>query len=204
MVKSLYRVPTPITTVGVAGQRVRDRGAGRADAANGHRMIPRHARPCRPECRMTGIPVALGEATERVAGLRVQHSPPATMSGRFAARMTSAARATATGSGSGRPTCHTRRANSSSGQSNASACTSCGIAMVTAPVSAGSVRTRIAASSADGQLFGPVDPIEEPEIGRNASLTDTSNERGPPAPAAPVRSHGSRRCRWAGAAPGCG
>ena len=40
------------------------------------------------------------------------------------------------------------------GQSNASACTSCGIAIVTAPVSAGSVSTRIAPSSAAGSCSG--------------------------------------------------
>ncbi len=57
------------------------------------------------------------------------------------------ARARAAGSGAGRATCQTRLPKSFVGKSYASACTSCGRQMVTAPVSAGSVRTRIAASS---------------------------------------------------------
>ncbi len=97
--------------------------------------------------------------------------PPATMSGRCADRITSAARATAAGSGGVRGTCQTRSRNSSAGQSYASACTSCGSARVTAPVSAGSVSTRIAASSADGSCSGRQMRSKNRDTGRNASLT---------------------------------
>ena len=74
--------------------------------------------------------------------------PPATISGRRAPRISSTARASASGAGGWRYTVHTRGSRNASGTSNASACTSSGIASVTAPVSAGSVRTRIASSAA--------------------------------------------------------
>ena len=78
------------------------------------------------------------------------------------------------GSGSGRATCQTRLANSSTGQSYASACTSCGKQTVTAPVSAGSVSTRIAASSADGSCSGRHTRSKYCDTGRKQSLTVTS------------------------------
>ena len=67
--------------------------------------------------------------------------------------------------------CQTRFANSSSGQSNASACTSCGSAIVTAPVSAGSVSTRIAPSRACASISGRHTRSKNRHSGRNASLT---------------------------------
>ena len=70
--------------------------------------------------------------------------------------------------------CQTRFANSSSGQSNASACTSCGSAIVTAPVSAWSVSTRIAASSACGSISGRHTRSKNRRSGRKASLACTS------------------------------
>src|SRR6185436_83421 len=100
--------------------------------------------------------------------------PPATSSGRRADRITSTARASAAGSGTGRATCQTRSANSSSGQSYACACTSCGSAIVAAPVSAGSVSTRIAPSSAAGSCSGRHTRSKNRDSGRNASLTVTS------------------------------
>ena len=104
--------------------------------------------------------------------------PPATISGRCAERSTDTARANASGSGTGRGTCHTRGANSSSGQSYAWACTSCGSAMVTAPVSAGSVSTRAAPSSAAGSCSGRHTRSKNRDTGRNTSLTLTSPNRG--------------------------
>ena len=97
--------------------------------------------------------------------------PPATMSGRRAERITCAARATAAWSGGVRGTGQIRSRNSSSGQSCASACTSCGSARVTAPVSAGSVSTRMAASSAEGSCSGRQMRSKNRDTGRNASLT---------------------------------
>ncbi len=81
-------------------------------------------------------------------------------------------------SGSGRATCQTRFSNSSTGQSYASACTSCGKHRVTAPVSAGSTSTRIAASSAEGNCSGRQIRSKYFDTGRNASLTVTSPEFG--------------------------
>ena len=100
--------------------------------------------------------------------------PPATISGLRADRSTATARASAAGSGTGRGMCQTRLANSSSGQSNASAWTSWGRATVTAPVSAWSVSTRMAASSAAGSISGRHTRSKNRESGRKASLAWTS------------------------------
>jgi hypothetical protein len=70
--------------------------------------------------------------------------------------------------------CQTRLANSSSGQSNASACTSWGSAIVAAPVSAWSVSTRIAPSSACGRISGRQTRSKNRLSGRKASLACTS------------------------------
>jgi hypothetical protein len=100
--------------------------------------------------------------------------PPATISGRRAARSTAAARATAAGSGTGRGTGQVRGASSSAGQSNASAWTSCGRQIVAAPVAAGSVSVRMAPSSASGSCSGRLTRSKNADTGRNASLTETS------------------------------
>jgi hypothetical protein len=89
-----------------------------------------------------------------------------------------AASASACGSGRGRPIRHTRVANSSSGQSAASTAVSCGSASVTAPVSAGSVSTRMAASSAAGSCSGRQIRSKQRDTGRRQSLTETSRLRG--------------------------
>ena len=103
--------------------------------------------------------------------------PPATISGRCAPRIT-ADSAGQRRVGDRLPAmCQTRLANSSSGQSYASAWTSCGSASVTAPVSAGSVSTRIAASSADGSCSGRLTRSQYRETGLKASLTLTSQAR---------------------------
>ena len=86
-------------------------------------------------------------------------------------RISAAASVTSTCSGSGLATRQTRSAKSSTGQSKASACTSWGSAMVTAPVSTGSVSTLIAPSSADGSCSGRVTRSKNFDSGRNASLT---------------------------------
>ena len=74
--------------------------------------------------------------------------------------------------------CQTRLSNSATGQSYASACTSCGKHRVTAPVSAGSVSTRIAASRAAGSCSGRQIRSKYRDTGRNTSLTVTSPESG--------------------------
>ncbi|MGX1479321.1 UNVERIFIED_CONTAM: hypothetical protein RKD50_008129 [Streptomyces canus] len=99
------------------------------------------------------------------------------MSGFLAVRSSRAARSTAAVSGTGRPTCHTRRRKNSSGQSYASACTSCGSARVTAPVSTGSVRTRIAASAAGMSCSGRETRSKYFDTARKVSLTVTSPPR---------------------------
>ena len=74
--------------------------------------------------------------------------PPATISGRCAALISSAARSIASGAGGWRYTVQVRGSRNAAGTSNASAWTSSGSASVTAPVSAGSVSTRSASSAA--------------------------------------------------------
>ena len=96
------------------------------------------------------------------------------MRGRLAALMRATARSRAAGSGTGRRTCHTRLRNSSTGQSKTSAWTSWGMAMVTAPVSAGSVSTRMAFSSEGMSCSGRLMRSKKRETGRKASLTETS------------------------------
>ena len=49
---------------------------------------------------------------------------------------------------------------------------------MTAPVSTGSVSTRIAASRADGSCSGRLMRSKKRDTGRKASLTETSSERG--------------------------
>ena len=66
------------------------------------------------------------------------------------------------------------RRTAPTGQSYASACTSCGSATVTAPISAGSVSTRIAPSNAAGSCSGRQTRSKNRDSGRKASLTDTS------------------------------
>ncbi len=100
--------------------------------------------------------------------------PPATISGRRADRISATARPSAAGSGSGRGTGQTRSRNSSAGQSCASAWTSWGKASVTAPVSAGSVSTRMAASIAEGSCSGRQMRSKNRDTGRKVSLTLTS------------------------------
>jgi hypothetical protein len=119
-----------------------------------------------------------GERVEGLGGVRVD-DPPAGDDERPAGRAdASTARASAAASGSGRPTCQVRSANSSTGQSKASACTSCGKHSVTAPVSAGSVSTRIADNRAPGSCSGRQMRSKYRDTGRKASFTVTSPDAG--------------------------
>ncbi len=88
--------------------------------------------------------------------------------------MRAAASSTAICSGTGRAMRQVRSRNSSTGNSHASACRSSGRQIVAAPVSAGSVSTRIAPSRADGSCSGRHTRSKNFDSGRNASLTDTS------------------------------
>ena len=75
-------------------------------------------------------------------------------------------------SGRGRRICHSRSAKNSSGTSSTSACTSSGKQIVTAPVSTGSVSTRIACNIAEKICSGRVMRSKYRESGLNASLTE--------------------------------
>ena len=66
----------------------------------------------------TGIPVAAARDRSDSEAPAYTTPPPATISGRFAARMTATARSSAARSGTGRPTCHTRRSKKATGQSS--------------------------------------------------------------------------------------
>ena len=100
--------------------------------------------------------------------------PPAMITGALAPRISSAAACRTSGSGTGRAIRHTRSVNNSTGQSCACACTSSGKATVTAPVSEGSVNTRIAPNSAAGNCSGRHTRSKNRETGRNASFTEMS------------------------------
>ncbi len=93
------------------------------------------------------------------------------ISGLLAARIASTARRMSSSSASGRRIRHSRSARNSSGTSNASAWTSCGSEMVTAPVSAGSVSTRSPWWNAENNCSGRFTRSKNFERGRKASLT---------------------------------
>ena len=170
-------------------------------------------RPLACLCLGHGNPVASTHRRELFGRLRVDDAPTGHDERTAAPRMTAAARAIAAGSATGRGTCQIRLENSSTGQSNASACTSSGKQMVTAPVSAGSVSTRIAARSAAGQLLGTLHPVEpardRPEgivdrhipRARTCSSCWSTGSAGWPAKTSAGRSSTGRRLTVARAAP---
>ena len=100
------------------------------------------------------------------------------MSGVRLDRTRAAARRRSSASGRGLGIVHTRGSNSASGYGKASAWTSCGRASVTAPVSAGDVRTRIASGSAATICSGRLIRSQYRDTGLKQSLTDVSWEPG--------------------------
>ena len=164
--------------VGLAGDRVGGGCAGGADRAERLRVVvgQRALAGLRLGHRHAG---RLGERAQRVGRLGVDR--PATRrrsAGACAERSSAAASASRSGSAGGRRTCQTRRAKNSSGQSNASACTSWGSESVTVPVSAGSVSTRIAASADDSSCSGRLMRSQKRDTGLKQSFTETSSEVG--------------------------
>jgi hypothetical protein len=85
---------------------------------------------------------------------------------------------TSSRSSAGRRITQSRSANNSAGQSYACDCTSCGSDSTTAPVSAGSVNTRIAAGNAVNNASGRLIRSKNRDTGRNASFTDASASTG--------------------------
>src|SRR5919201_1105239 len=104
--------------------------------------------------------------------------PPATISGRSALRMTSAAAASRLSSGTMRGIRQIRGSTNSAGNSHAWACTSWGSATVTAPVSAGLVSTRIAATAAGTSCSGRSIRSQYRDTGWKQSFTETSPRPG--------------------------
>ena len=98
--------------------------------------------------------------------------PPATISGRAADFSFAAAASSCATSARSRGTIHVRGANNSSGKSKASACTSCGSATVTAPVSPGDIRTRIASTSDGASCSGRLMRSQNFDTGLKQSFTD--------------------------------
>ena len=94
------------------------------------------------------------------------------MSGALADATTRATSASTEASARGRRMCHSRSAKNSSGTSMISACTSSGRQIVTAPVSTGSVSTRIAPKSAEKTCSGRCTRSKKRERGLKASLTE--------------------------------
>ena len=164
--------------VGLARRGVGGGGAGVADRAERLRVVVGQRALARLRLAHAD-PRRLRELAQRVRRLGVDRPAAGRRSAAGARpRISSAAAARTSGSGSGRRTRQTRRSNSSSANSNASACTSCGSASVTAPVSAGSVSTRIAASSAGASCSGRSIRVQNFETGRSVSLTDVVYEVG--------------------------
>ena len=145
-----------------------------ADRAQALRVVedqaPLPASFGRPECRSPHRT----RPTRRSP--RVMHAPPATINGFLAERMAgcrppaSTSRAAVEGHARSPAPRRVLRASRTP-----SACTSCGSDRVTAPVSAGSVSTRIARHERRDQLFGPLIRSKYRDTGRNASLTVTSS-----------------------------
>ena len=108
--------------------------------------------------------------------------PPATMKGCLDLAIALAAILERPISGRGLRICHSRSAKNSSGTSIVSAWTSSGRQIVTAPVSAGSVNTRIAPRSELKSCSGRLMRSKNLESGLNASFTDI------------VRSYGCSSC----------
>ena len=150
--------------VGGTGQVVGCGGAGRTDRPHLLRVTVRQ----RPLARLSlpdRDPGGVAQGQQGVLGAGVVHAA-AGDDHRPPGRSDDVGRALDPGRLRGRSAmCQVRSANSSTGQSWASACTSCGSATVTAPVSTGSVNTRIAPSSATRKLLGPGHPVEEPGQG---------------------------------------
>ena len=94
------------------------------------------------------------------------------ITGRLASAISWAARRSAARSARARGTYQVRSRNSAVGKSQASAWTSCGRASVTAPVSAGLVRVRIASSRAVGSWSGRLIRSQYLETALNASLAE--------------------------------
>ena len=107
--------------------------------------------------------------------------------------------------GTGRGTCQTRCARNSSGKSYASACTSCGNASVTAPVSAWFDEHAHRRQRRGHELLGPLDPVEvarhrpqrvvDRDVAARGRLELLQHR---------VRRAAMRRCRRAAAAPAGG
>ncbi len=177
VVKSVHRVPIPRTTSA-------SRAAASAGAVPVCPMPPRHcgwshrSAPFPAWVSATAIPVAAAKSARAAHASECRTPPPATISGRRAPRIRAAAPATAPASGTGRRTVQTRSRNISSGKSYASACTSCGSASVTAPVSTGSVSTRIAWRSEGMSISGRQIRSKKRETGRSVSLTEMSYAQG--------------------------
>jgi hypothetical protein len=175
VVKSLSRDPMTITRSAVRARRlaavvpVTPIAPTACGASNGSDPFPACVSP-------TGMPVARVKAASAPVASLYSTPPPATTIGRDASRMRLAACRIAAASGRLRGIAHTRVSNNASGNSAASACTSCGSASVTAPVSAGDVSTRIASIKANGNCSGRLIRSQYFETGLKQSFTDTSRD----------------------------
>ena len=206
VVKSVSRVPTAMHEVGLARERVRGRVALEPEAA---------------EPEPDGLPTAPLPANVSTTGMpsasakRRQRRPRPRSSGRRRRRRSAAARAAraarrraATASGVRRRPLDApdaRLEERGPGSRRPRDCTSCGSAITTAPVSAGSVSTRIASGSAVSSCSGRVMRSKKRATGRKQSLTlDVARRSGARAAAAPGPGGASRRCRRGAAAPAGG
>ncbi len=164
--------------VGLADQVVVGRGALQTDAADLpprlllHRTLAGHGL----QHRDAGRP---GEGLQLRGGVGVDDAA-AGDDDRLARARRAAGRRPATSSGSaiGRRITQSRSAKNSAGKSNAWDWTSWGSDSTTAPVSTGSVSTRIACGSAVSSCSGRLIRSKNRDIGRNASFTVASASTG--------------------------
>ena len=99
VVKSARRVPTAMTRSASRGQPVRGQSAIRADRADVPADGSRAARPCRPAFRRRGCPDRRRSRPARPSLRSRCTPPPAMISGRWAGRISSAARSSASRAG---------------------------------------------------------------------------------------------------------
>ena len=173
VVKSCKRVPS-------ASTRSASCAAALAAGEPVTPMAPRlsgwsQARLLLPACvSATGTPCLRANVANASHAWLYNTPPPATISGRRAARNNRAASARSRGSALGLRKRIGAGCRKSSGQSNAWVCTSCGSARHTGPQVAGSAMTAMAWGNADRICSARVIRSKKRVMGRNASLTLTS------------------------------
>ena len=195
----------PDDHVGLGGQRVGGGGAGRPDRADRLRMVVAQRALAGLASADTGMPVCSHERRQRLGGAGVddaaagddQRAAAPTGSPRRRGRSPSARAA-------GRATCQVRSANSDSGQSCASAWTSCGMRDGGRAGLDGVGEHPHRAEQRRGQLLGPPHPVEVARQRLERVVDGDVAASGSSSSCRTGRSPGWRTCRRAAAARAAG